>query len=293
MKSTIKTIFLVLYLFSYLTSFVFAEGDARDYIAAPDGTKLMVVYYNHQTGNELYANGDKVSDDFNLNADITIFRPVIFTKIGPFLADPQMLIPVGNLSIDGTAVGGTEIMSNGLADPILTATFWLINKPEQKWWLGFTPYFFLPIGDYDHNKPVNLGENRWKFREEFATVVGLNEKTYLDLYVAGEFYLDNDDFGPDKVTMKQDPAFFAEAHLSYDITEKFYVAGSYFYKHGGETKINGLKQDNEASDHAVRATFGFWIMDNVQLLAKYRRDLQVENGPKTQSVEARLMYICF
>jgi len=293
MKSAIRILLVAIILFCFLPTFVFAEGDARDYIPAPAGTKLMVVYYNHQTGNDLYADGDKVSEDFNFNANIGILRPVIFTQIGPFLADPQMLIPFGDVTIDGNAVGGTEIMGNGLADPILTATFWLINNPEKKWWLGFTPYFFLPIGDYDNDRPLNLGENRWKFREEFATVIGLCEKTYLDLYAAGEFYMDNDDFGANSLTKEQDPAFFAEAHLSYDITSKLYVAGEYFYKFGGETSVDDIDLDDEASDHAVRVTFGYWIMDNVQLLTKYRRDLHVENGPKTQSFETRFMFLAF
>ena len=151
----------------------------------------------------------------------------------------------------------------------------------------------MPIGDYDSERPVNLGENRWKFREEVATVIGLGEKWYLDLYGAVEFYMDNDDKGVESLTLEQDPAYFAEAHLSYDVSDHFYVAAEYFFKYGGETDLDGVAQDDEAKDHAGRITFGFWLKENLQLLAKYRRDLHVENGPKTQSFETRLMYLGF
>jgi len=282
---------LVVLVFALPDRNLWAEGDARDYVAAPAGTKLMAIYYNFQTGNKLYADGEKITDDFNLSANIGILRPVMFVNLGPIVADPQALIPFGSLSVDGSAVGGTEIQSTGLADVIITATFWLINKPEKKWWLGFTPYFFLPVGEYDNKRPINLGENRWKFREEFATVIGLAEKWYLDLYAAGEFYLDNDDYGPESVRLEQNPAGFLEAHLSYDFTKSFYVAMEYFYKFGGATTIAGADQDNGANNHAGRVTFGFWITDSVQLLLKYRRDFDIENGPKTQSFETRLFYL--
>lgn len=291
MRSITAIVFIVGFLLISVPAFVYAEADARDYIAAPEGTKLMAVYYNHQAGNELYADGDKVSDDFNFSANIGILRPVIYTKIGPILVDPQILIPFGDLSLDGDAVGGTEIASTGLGDPVLASSFWLINRPEQKWWLGFSPYFYIPIGDYDNDKILNLGDNRWKFREEIGTVKGLGDKAYLGLIGAVEFYTDNNDFGASEVTQEQDPAFFAEVHLSYDITNTFYVAADYFYKYGGETTIDSVDQDNEASDHAMRLGFGFSLNNNTKLLLKYRSDLQVENGPKTQSFETRFMYV--
>ena len=82
-----------------------ADDDARDYIAAPPGTFLMITYYKHVFGNQLYNDGDKLSRDFNLTQNIAIFRPVYYTKLGPFVIDPQCLIIAGEAHLDGDLSG--------------------------------------------------------------------------------------------------------------------------------------------------------------------------------------------
>ena len=39
-----------------------------------------------------------------------------------------------------------------MGDLELLATFWFLNDPESKMWLGFTPFVFIPTGDYDDGK---------------------------------------------------------------------------------------------------------------------------------------------
>ena len=275
-------------------------ADARDYIPAPPGTFLFCTYFRHITASNLYKNGHKVSNDFNLSQNIGIFRPVYYTSIankalygsGPFTIDPQALIPFGEAHLDGSIGGATlpDSSDSGFADPVLLTTFWFVNAPEKKLWVGFTPYLTLPLGTYDRQKVLNLGGNRWVVRPEIGVVKGIGDRAYLDLVLNGEFYTDNDDYGPNGVKLEQDPVLGFEAHASYDITKQWFVSLDYYYNNGGETKIAGVSQNDELSNHGIGISFFWGIGDHNQLLLQYRDDFSVESGPGTNTFGARWAY---
>lgn len=274
-------------------------ADARDYIPAPPGTFLFVTYFRHITASTLYNNGNKISRDFNLSQNIGILRPVYYTSIGkslygsgPFTIDPQALMPFGEAHLDGAAVGDKQFSDSGFADPVLLTTFWFVNAPEKKLWVGFTPYLTLPLGTYDRQKVLNLGGNRWVIRPELGIVKGIGERAYLDLIINGEFYTDNDDFGAgaNAVKREQDPLLGFEAHASYDITKQWFVSLDYYYNNGGETTIAGEKQNDEQSNHGLGVSFFWGIGDHNQLMVQYRDDFSVKSGPGTNTFGVRWAY---
>ena len=276
-------------------------ADARDYVPAPPGTFLFCAYYRHISATNLYSNGHKISNDFDLNANIGILRPVYYTSIGkssfygsgPFTIDPQALIPYGEQQVDGAAVGNNQISSTGFADPVLLTTFWGVNAPEKKLWVGFTPYITLPLGTYDRQKgALNLGGNRWVFRPELGVVKGIGDRAYLDLIINGEFYTDNTNFGAgaNPVTLEQDPVLGFETHASYDITKQWFVSLDYYYNYGGETTVAGVKQNNQLSNHGLGISFFWGIGDHNQLMLQYRDDFSVKSGPGTNTLGVRWAY---
>ena len=271
------------------TASVFADNDARDYVPLPPGTMLIATYYNYISATDFYRNGNKISSDVNLDANIGVIRPVYFTKIGPFTIDPQAIIPFGAQSLDGAGVGGNEIKSSGLADPIIAATLWFLNDPESKTWMGFTPLITLPLGKYDHVKGINMGSNRWAFKPELGFVKGFGD-FFLDLTANVEFYTDNNDFTSSGLTLKQDPIYTLEGHLSYNFNPSFFVSADYFYHNGGATTVAGLDQDDRKDDHTAGCTLGFMLSPSYQLLFKYKQDLVVENGLQTSTIGVRLAY---
>ena len=77
-------------------------ANARDYIPLPAGTFLFCSYFKHISANRLYANGNKISSDFNLTENLGILRPVYYVGLGKALygdgglvVDPQALVPFG------------------------------------------------------------------------------------------------------------------------------------------------------------------------------------------------------
>lgn len=287
MSRLVKKGALCSFILTILAVPAFAGNDARDYIPLPPGTTLMASYFNHISATDFYVNGEKVSRDMNLGANIGVIRPVYYTQIGSLVIDPQAIIPFGTQSLN---IGGTqEIQSSGLADPILAATLWFVNNPESKTWVGFTPFVTLPIGEYDKNKGVNLGNNRFAFKGEFGYVKGFSNYI-LDLTANAEMYTDNDKYTSANLTLEQDPVFGMEAHLSRNINPSFYVGIDYYYRNGGETSVSGVNNDDAKDDHTVGLTLGFMLSPSYQLLVKYQEDLAIENGLKTNTLGTRIAY---
>lgn len=291
MKKMIRSTILCCVLgLSIFTASAFADNDPRDYVPLPAGTTLIASYFSHISATNAYSKGNKAANNMDLSANIGMIRPVYYTKLGPLTIDPQMIIPFGaqTLQTNSGAAGG-EISSSGLADPIVTATVWFINDPASKTYLGFTPWFFLPLGEYDKNKPVNLGGNRFMFREEVGFVKGFGDFN-IDLTASADFFTDNKKVGPTDAKMSQDPIFNFETHLSYDINKTFFTSLEYFYHNGGKTTLAGVENDDAVNTHAAGVTLGFMLSPSYQLLFKYKQDLSVENGLKTGTIGTRLAY---
>lgn len=265
-----------------------ADNDAMDYVAAPPGTHLAIFYYDHVSANKLYANGSKVSDDANLQQNVGIFRGVYYTKLGPFTVNPQFLLPFADATLDGAAFGNEETSASGLGDPILTATIWFIDDPENKTWLGLSPYIYVPIGDYDDDRTLNIGQNRWQFRPEIGFAKGF-ENWHIDLTASVALYGDNDDY-PGSSKLEQDPEFHMEAHLTYKNTDTFKTTLSWFHHREGETSIDGVDQNDALDNHRIGVGFAWCMTPQYQLIIKYRSDIEVENGFKQNSVGMRFLH---
>jgi hypothetical protein len=272
-----------------LPQFAAADDDARDYIPAPPGTMLMIGYYKHIWADSIYSGGQKVTDDIDFKQDLGIVRMVYFTQLGPFVIDPQFLLPIAGATLDTTNIGGVKSSSTGVGDLIVTATCWFINDPKSKTWFGFTPFITMPTGEYDKFSPVNIGNNRWAFKPEIGFVKGIGEKLYIDLIANVEAYSDNDDYlGHSK--LEQDPVLGVEAHVSYDITKTFYASVDYFYHYGGKTIVDDVSQNNRQSNHGIQLSLAYSFLPGYQVLLQYRNDFEVESGIPTQQIGFRFVY---
>ncbi len=271
-----------------------ADNTARDYIPAPPDTFAAMIYYTHSSADTLYANGHKALTGIDFSGDVGLFRPVYWMNAGPFEIDPQLILPFGGLSLD-THLPGGDLSASGVGDLILLATVWFLNDPQSKTWLGFTPFFICPTGNYENNGALSLGANRWGFREELGFVKGFDvlpdHPAYFEIQVRGDFFTDNGDFGAAHQTLSQDPILGVESHLSYDLTKAFWVSADYYYHWGGESSLAGFEQKDQLANHTIGFTTAFNIAPSYQVLFQYKNDVAVESGLPQQSFTLRFLYL--
>lgn len=256
--------------------------DPGDYAALPAGTNLAAVYYQHAENNAFYTQGNKAPGPYKLVTDIGLARFVAYRKIGDYVIDPTLVIPFGkvNLKTDfGPLSAGS---SSGVGDPLMGSTIWLLNNQEQQKWFGVSGFFTLPIGNYDAAKgPVNLGENRWKGIFQAAYVTALGKHFMLDLTGEYAIYGDNNNyFG---MTRKQDATYGLQTHLRYMFSPVTYVGVSFFQDFGGETRLNGVSQNDRLKRNRFLVNFATFVGPRTQLLLEAGQTLDMENGPKEAS----------
>lgn len=256
------------------------DVDAGDYTALPPGTNLGMLYYQHAERNRVYASGNRVAGG-SLDSDVGILRYVHFTEIAGFTVDPQFLLPFGSLrASDNLSALGS---ASGVGDLILAATVWLVNQPDRKRYFGITPFLYVPLGSYDKDKPLNLGENRWKFALQAGYITPLADKVTLDLVADVTVFGHNTKFGPSSATLKQDPLMQGQAWLRYNFTDSFDIRGGLSYAFGGETNVNGVSRNDRANTSKFSVGFAWFPTATVQVLGTYGQDISVRNGPMENS----------
>jgi hypothetical protein len=220
------------------------DVDAGDYTALPAGTKLFLAYYQHAQRNKLYSGGDQLPGSNKLDSDIGILRGVYFTEIGGHIVDPQFLLPFGQLKGKGDlSVLGSN---SGVADLLLAATVWF-NPPGSKENFGITPFVWVPIGQYDRNQALNLGENRWKFALQAGWIKPLSDAVTMDVAADVTLFGKNDDFGPLGQTLKQKALFQLQGWLRYHLSPAADLRLGLSHSSGGKTEVDGVSQDNRSS----------------------------------------------
>jgi len=264
-----------------------AENLARDYLPAPPGTVASMLYWNHVSSNSLYADGEKTAGA-DYSGNIGLWREVYYWQLGPFQGAVDFIVPFGNQSLSNP-----DDSASGVGDPILLGTIWFLNKTSTKSYIGFTPYFFLPFGQYNRSG-LSMGDNRWAFREELNYTQGFevipNHNAYFEITVSGDFFTDNNDYGATGTTQSKDPLFNLESHLSYDLTKDWWISADFYGRWGGAISYDQLTGISRTNTQAIGGTLAYNIIPGWQILMQYRGDVAVDNGYQTQTFLARLLY---
>jgi hypothetical protein len=266
------------------------DNDADDYSAGavPAGTNLALVYSQHVDRDEVISAGRRVAGG-GLSSDVGILRGVRFVKWGPFIADPQFLLPFGRLEASGDldSLGS----ASGLGDLILTATIWLYNRPDTGHFFGVTPALYVPIGSYDKNDALNLGENRFRYLLQAGYVMPLFTKNLsLQLVADVTLFGKNNEYGPDSGTLSQDPLFEYQAWLKYNFTPTLDLRLGATHYRGGQTEVDDVSNDNGVRTTSAKIGVGWSFAPGWNLLGVYGEDTSIRNGLKeTSRFNLRLM----
>jgi len=279
-------------------------NNARDYIPAPPDTVVIMSYFVHQSAQNNYANGHRISNDVGLTVNEGLFRPFYFAQLGPFIIDPNVIIPFGNISINsGSSANGNAFntSTSGVGDPLWICTFWLWHKDESKTYAGVTPIMSTPLGTYNRDKAVNLGANRWSwniqgfFAKGWEIIPG--HKLYAEAEVMGQFYTKNTDFlNPGLVTLRrhgsltQAPEVDCEGHLSYDITKTVFAAVDYYGAFAGRQSFDGVSLRNSLATSTIGGTVAYSFAPGFQLMLQYKGDVSVKSGTQNNTILARFLW---
>jgi hypothetical protein len=164
----------------------------------------------------------------------------------------DLIVPYAWLSGSATLAGQPrEREVVGLGDPKLRFSVLLHGGPalslqefrdyEPDWIVGASLDVTAPLGQYDSDKLVNIGTNRWSFKPEIGISKTVGPLT-LEVAPGVRFYTTNDDFLDGK-TLRIDPLFAVQSHLIYSITPGIWLGLDPLYYTGGRPSVDGEESE--------------------------------------------------
>ena len=262
-----------------------AQVPARFYWKNLSGGNGVSVIFNSLSGNSNpFDPANTVEPDAEFDATMAIVGYAHMYSLFDRAATGAILLPMGRVSATGTVAGRSANQSaSGFGDPTLEFTINLIGPPAQKTLadaLRYEPGFSLdlladlalPIGEYHSDQALNLGQNRWYGRIGAPIVWQLGswtpgQRTTLEFLPAVWLFGDNNDYLGQ--TLKTDPLFQLDAHITRDFTDRFWGAIDGVWYSGGRASINGV-QGSKLNNIGLGLTLGYSINDNINMTFGYK-----------------------
>lgn len=176
----------------------------------------------------------------------------------------------GTTAADVPDIGNIERNYSGLGDISATLTVNLIGAPsmdkeefaalrrDPKPILGASLKVVAPTGDYDNDRVINVGANRWAARGELGFIGPITDKLLVEAKASAWVFTDNDDFLG--VRRQQDPIYAVQLNLIRRFKPGFWMSlDSNFYR-GGRSKIGPVQLDDLQRDMRVGASVVFPVL---------------------------------
>lgn len=272
--------------------------EPRSYSNVPVGLNFLVAAYGYNTGGVLFDPSIPL-EDAHINIHVSALGYAHTIKLGSLLGKFDMIAPYGWLS--GTAVFQGEPVSrvvSGLGDPSVRMSVNFIGAPaltlfefkdyKQNFILGGSLQFFVPLGQYDPDRVVNLGTNRFTIKPELGISKTIGP-LFLDLAAAVAFYTTNHDFYQGK-TRSQEPIKSMQGHIIYSFRKGIWTAldGTYYW--GGASTLDGLKGNDLQKNARLGITFVMPVNIHHSLKLNYSTGVSTRTGSDFDSFSIGWQY---
>ena len=275
--------------------------DPGDYVAAPLGTTVLVQYlqYGRDDGINIEGVGDLSA---HLDSEIGIFRAFHFASLFGLTIAPQIVIPFG--SLNNVQIGAQpQNSSSGLGDPVVAATYWLINRPETSTYFVASPLVTLPLGQYRRSNAINLGNDRYQgnlqlgFQTAFGSE-GVAKQVAVALFAAAYFFSANtrsaieSNSARTQATLTQSTSYQLQSWLTYTSNGGVTVSAGYSATMGGRESVGGLPNGFRTEDQQARFEVQTFVAKGWQLAAELTHDVHVVGGFRQEiGVNGRILFV--
>ena len=235
---------LLLAFFSTVT--VAQELEPRIWANLPNGINFVGIGVGRSDGNILL---DPALPAEDLQADLSLGSATYLRSfsVAGKSARIEVLLPFADAEWQGIGFGERRQRSvSGRGDMRIRFTYNLLGAPSlasqefagyrQKTIVGVGLQVIVPSGQYDSDKLLNLGSNRWVLRPQ----IGLSHvwgQWGLEMTATGWYFEDNDNYFGGQ-TLEQDPLYALQAHLYYFFRPGLWLAINFGYADGGSTVVN-------------------------------------------------------
>jgi hypothetical protein len=199
------------------------------------------------------------------------------------------VVPYSRADVSGNALGAAASTHRaGLSDMRLRLS-WLVHgapaasvvelaKAQRRTILGTSLNVVAPAGEYDADRLINLGTNRWSFRPEFAVSQPLGPRWLLDTYAGVTFFTANNTYYPGTSVKTQAPIGSLQLHLSYNFRRQLWAAVDVTYYAGGRSTVQGVEGNDLQSNVRSGGTLTLPIGQRHSIKVAVSRGIVVQRG---------------
>jgi hypothetical protein len=277
------------------------ELEPRTYSPSPVGTNFLVVSYAHQSGEILFdpalpftdveaslnAGGVAYGHTFGFagrSASMLIALPYVWGEASGEVSEQRQ-----SITRSGLADLRVRFAMNIIGGPALKPKEFAARKPSTS--LGASLVVVAPSGQYDPAKLINVGSNRWSFKPEVGLVHPMG-RWYLEVYGGVWLFTDNNNFfgGSQR---EQKPLGTVQAHVSYTIRPRLWLAADVTFYSGGRTTVNkDIKADLQRNTRGGLA-FSLPMSQRYSIKLAWSRGLTTRIGGSFNTVSISWQYTWF
>jgi hypothetical protein len=236
--------------------------EPRAYSNSPTGLNFAIAGYAYAKGTVL-TDPSLPLENVSNESHVAVFAYATTLNVLGKSAKFDVIVPYGSLAAKGLVFGLPHARYvNGFADPAFRFSMNFIGAPaltaaefkdyRQDFILGASLRITAPLGQYDEERLVNLGTNRWSFKPEIGISKAFGPWT-IELTPGVTLYTDNGDFFGGK-TREVSPLIGVGAGVTYSFAPGAWLGlnGGYFV--GGKTTVEDLENDDEQEGMRFGAT---------------------------------------
>lgn len=191
----------------------------------------------------------------------------------------------------------TTVRRHGLADPWLRFSVNLYGAPALKGGeflayrrenpvsttMGAAVTVIMPFGEYNSERLINLGSNRWIVRPQIG-VLHQRGPWQFEATASMFLYETNHAFWPGDSVWEQDPLWFAQAHIIRSFRPGWWASVSGGFAYGGQSTVDGqTKADDDRSGY-IALSLGLPLGRNQSLKITYlASDTHIPVGKDTDA----------
>jgi len=290
---------LLAFLFSHTASG--QDLTPRAYWPAPYGTKIFVLGYVYQTG-------DVVTDpslpligvDSTINSLMAVYQQTI--SLFGRTSNIQIQMPYVEGKTTGTYMNEPARRDvSGFGDLAATLSINLIGAPTMnleafrelvqntKPILGASLKVVAPSGEYEADKLINIGTNRWAVRAKLGYIHPLGQKWLMELTVGTWFFEDNDEFLGE--TREQDPITALNVSIIRRFRPGIWGSLDLNYYLGGRTTIGETINEDFQRNSRIGFTVVHPIKGRHALKWSFSNGVVTESGGDFQTISLSYIYV--
>ena len=302
MRPAVKLTWTAVFVASSLALLKAQDLSPRAYVITPLRSNAVTLTYSYYSGS-IQLNG--VLPDASATGTYSVPIFTYYHSFGMFgrSSNLNIAIPYGIGTFQGEFGDVTkQIYRSGLVDTTFRLSVNLKGGPamdarefgkwNQKALMGVSLKVVAPTGQYDPNKLINWGSNRWAFKPEFG-FSRRRKHVLLDAYAGVWFYTTNQRFYSPSVPQPQSekPIVSFEGHLSYDLKPRlwFSLDGNFWF--GGTTSLSGIENlATRQTSSRIGVTASLPLTKHQSIKFSYADGTYVRFGGNYQTVSAAWQY---